>query len=367
VYGRGIAMESNTQNTVWDLEPHTAAKHKILERYLQAWMPILSKWHSGLNYIDGFAGPGIYSKGEEGSPLVALRTAVEHEAQLAGVRFLFVECRADRAATLKKVLREHFPSLPKDFECEVICGEFADVMNKILDDLETKGKTLAPTFVFIDPFGMKGFPMNLVARILKCPKCEALVTFMEGFITRFTDELRAPIYDDLFGTSEWRKVNEMESPEERKNFLLGLYQNQLKKIPCFVRSFEMKDTRGRTIYYLVYATKHEKGMEVMKEAMWGIDPTGAYKFSDRTNPGQTFILDFTNEVWWTKAAAQDIYNRFRGKTASTEAVKTFVVLETPWLFRKKPLVELEKQGKIKRVSRRMKKFTYPDGCEIAFA
>ena len=64
-----------TETTVWELEDHTAAKHEILRRYLAAWFPILSS--SGYNrrglFIDGFAGPGIYSKGELGSPIIALR------------------------------------------------------------------------------------------------------------------------------------------------------------------------------------------------------------------------------------------------------------------------------------------------------
>ncbi len=361
-------MKSNTNNTIWDLAPHTAAKHKILERYLQAWMPILSRWHSDLNYIDGFAGPGIYSKGEEGSPLIALRTAVGHETQLASVSFTFVECREDRAMTLKKVLGERYPKLPKNFKCEVICGEFADVMNGVFDSMK-KGQTLAPSFVFIDPFGLKGFPMSLVARILNCPRCEVLVTFMEGFIVRFSGKLFADIHNELFGTPKWREVNKKRTTEERKNFLLELYQNQLKRVPrCYARSFEMKDEKGRTIYYLVYATKHEKGMEVMKEAMWKVDPTGMYRFSDRTNPRQHFLLDYMDEAWWGEAASRDVNTQFKGRTVPLETLRKFVILETPWLFRKRPILErLEKRGKIINVRPRQRKFTYPDGCEITFA
>jgi hypothetical protein len=30
------------RTTHWELQPHTKAKHEILERYLEAWLPILS-------------------------------------------------------------------------------------------------------------------------------------------------------------------------------------------------------------------------------------------------------------------------------------------------------------------------------------
>ena len=45
-------------STIWDLEPHSRAKHEILKRYMQAWVLILGQSSfSELVYIDGFAGP----------------------------------------------------------------------------------------------------------------------------------------------------------------------------------------------------------------------------------------------------------------------------------------------------------------------
>jgi len=86
---------SKALGTVWDLEPHTAKKHEILRRYFEAWLPIMVKWNSRVLFIDGFAGPGEYSKGEDGSPVIVLKAARDHthkfESELV---CLFVE--ADR-------------------------------------------------------------------------------------------------------------------------------------------------------------------------------------------------------------------------------------------------------------------------------
>ena len=65
--------------TVWNLEPHTAKKHKILRRYFEAWLPILATTQGRLLYIDGFAGPGEYQNGAPGSPLVILNAARDHK------------------------------------------------------------------------------------------------------------------------------------------------------------------------------------------------------------------------------------------------------------------------------------------------
>ena len=66
---------SPPSDTLWSIEPHTAAKHKILCKYLDAWLPILQSFNGRIIYLDGFAGPGRYIGGEPGSPLVALECA----------------------------------------------------------------------------------------------------------------------------------------------------------------------------------------------------------------------------------------------------------------------------------------------------
>ena len=43
-------------DTLWIPDAHTLAKHAILRRYLQAWLPIMSRWNRRGVVIDGFAG-----------------------------------------------------------------------------------------------------------------------------------------------------------------------------------------------------------------------------------------------------------------------------------------------------------------------
>ena len=67
---RRVAVAATTK-TVWPLEPHTRAKHEILRRYLEAWSAILSLGgFKTIAYVDGFAGPGLYDNGEDGSPSI---------------------------------------------------------------------------------------------------------------------------------------------------------------------------------------------------------------------------------------------------------------------------------------------------------
>ena len=58
------------KTTRWPLEPHTKAKHLILRLYLDAWLPIMATYNGRIVFLDGFAGPGRYTGGEDGSLLV---------------------------------------------------------------------------------------------------------------------------------------------------------------------------------------------------------------------------------------------------------------------------------------------------------
>ncbi|MFL5287250.1 MAG: three-Cys-motif partner protein TcmP, partial [Rhodopila sp.] len=107
-------MSDHLTEASWNLAPHTAAKLEILGAYLRAWFPILSRGRNfdRIIYIDGFAGPGRYKRGEDGSPIIALKAAL---SALNGqidmpYEFHFVERKRRAAAALSaniEHLRQH--------------------------------------------------------------------------------------------------------------------------------------------------------------------------------------------------------------------------------------------------------------------
>ena len=358
---------------MWSIEPHTRAKHEVLRHYLKAWFPILSRWSERIIYLDGFAGPGIYAEGDYGSPVIALQTAAEHKLRqrFKEIVFLFIEKEADRASKLKEVLKKCFPTLPENMRYHVIGAEFAPTLEKVLQHLEESGAELAPTFAFLDPFGFSGFPMRLIGRMMSYDKCEVLTTFMVGFVRRFTDELREPVLNELYATEEWQNVHGIADPEQRLRFLLNLYERQLKDAggAKYVRSFGMIGVHNQPIYYMVYGTKHPAGLKVMKEAMWKVDRRGSYTFSDLTDVNQTYIIDYQDATHWVPQVAQMVYNKFRGQTVNEAEIRQFVIVDTPFIYRKAILRHLETEyhpPKIRNVTGRRKKLSYPEECLITF-
>ncbi|MBI4383196.1 MAG: three-Cys-motif partner protein TcmP [Nitrospinae bacterium] len=318
------------KSTLWELDPHTKAKHEILRRYLKAWFPILNSWNGRIIYIDGFSGPGRYKGGELGSPLIALDVAINHRKVRKGeLVFWFIDEDQDRILHLKKELQAL--TIPPHFKVQAESGIFHERLACVLDELEAKGSNLAPTFAFIDPFGFSGIPFALVERFLKQNRCEVFINLMADAINRFLEHPRDNIVRNIveaFGTNEAIRIAE-ESGSNRVESLRTLYQSQLRKVAKFVRYFEMRDRNNRVQYYLFFATNNEKGHLKMKEAMWAVDPNGEFRFSDATDPSQRVLF---TELVDTTSLAKKLREKFRGQgIRSIEVVCKYVEDETAFL------------------------------------
>ena len=367
-------MPQKKMSTIWPIESHTKAKHQILEEYLKAWFPIIGRWAGRIVYLDGFAGPGKYKDGEDGSPVIAIKTAIEHTMlkPTTQITFGFIEKNKKRAEILKQTLSEKFEKIPENMTYQVEDSEFKNSISATLDDLEAKGAKLAPTFAFLDPFGYSDFPMELIKRLLSYEKCEILITFMSGFVNRFLDPSHEDAVTKLYGTREFLEAKSIEKTDNRIDFLLKLYKEKLKENAGikYVRTFEMIGGDNQTIYHLIFGTKHWKGLEVIKKAMLKVDSRGMYSFSDRIGFNQTFFVNIKDGKDWMPDAANRIFKEFHKRTVTVEEIQKFVITDTPYLFKKEILkvLETEKIPKILSVTKRKTKaLSYPDGCTIQFA
>lgn len=137
---------------LWKKEEQTEGKHLVLEYYLDGWFQILGSSHNRILYIDGFAGPGEYSDGEPGSPLIALECIRKHKTQhrLRHVEIicLFMESDIKHANHLKMILKEQ--KVNPNVGVHVHVGKFDNHMTEILDYLEEQKQSLAPSFVMSD-------------------------------------------------------------------------------------------------------------------------------------------------------------------------------------------------------------------------
>jgi three-Cys-motif partner protein len=278
------------ETTIWKRDPHTEAKHHVLGRYYDAWYPIMLNHWPQLTVFEGYAGPGEYLNGEEGSPIIALgRLLGRPEVNPAEkpVRYIFVEARDDRLEHLRSVVAASFPNLPSHVTIDFVPGSCEAVWDTALANAEAWGQ---PIFANLDPFG-PGVPYTLVQRLGRNPGSEVLVTFASDWLRRFASLEDVDDGDRQFGSREWRKVTALDSAAEKELFLLSAYRETLKRAGFGLSApFKLSDEGGRS-FFLIFGTGHRRGLEVMKEAMWRTDPVGGIRFRDPSDPDQG-ILDF---------------------------------------------------------------------------
>ena len=265
---------------------------------------------------------------EFGSPVIALRAAIDQPRKIdAKINFIFVEGRLDRAEMLESVINNII--IPSNFSVDIYKGQtFENSFQKIKRTHIMSNGRLVPTFAFIDPFGWSGVPFECVRQILGYSNCEILATFMYEEINRFISlPEQEENFDKVFGTVEWRNGLNLYDPVLRKNFFHNLYLRQLRESAGakYVRSFEMRNEQDVTDYYLFYATNNLRGLSKMKEAMWKIDESGEFIFSDATDPSQMILFEKKPPFAVLK---RKIVDRFRGLTVSVEEIEHFVLADT---------------------------------------
>lgn len=319
----------------WDMQPHTAAKHQVLRSYVDGWIPVMGYQalkmrdrigqYPRLMVVDGFAGPGRYNGGEPGSPLIMLDALISHSAfpQLTGVKFhyLFIEQDRRRVDALRAELDQL--EIPPNIQLYLEHGHFEETFGSLVEEITGRDGTLIPTFAFIDPFGYSDVSMNLTGRFLNFPRSEALFFLPLSYLQRFVGrDGQETALTALFDSNEWREAIPLDGAD-RSAFLLNLFEERLhgQGEVNHVTNFQLRTLDGMD-YRLVFATGHQKGLDLMKRAMWRVDPVSGVSYVARTDTGQEVLFSPTADTgpllaelrrafgtqWFTSAEAEAVTN-----------------------------------------------------------
>ena len=222
---------------------------------------------------------------------------------------------------------------------------------------------MAPALVMMDPFGIKGIPIDVIERILGNEKCEVYVTFMWEAINRHID---APEFEGhltkLFGTDGWKDAIPLEG-RERKLVLHDLYRRQLKAAGARqVVHFHL--LKGKLLKYSIFfGTGHRLGSDRMKEAIWKADPSGDYRFRG----GERAQMSFLEPDYGPLQEA--LRERFEeAGWVSIEDIKKFVRSDATIYYEgqlRRALIPMEREQRIE-VKSRKKSLSYPSGCLVNF-
>ncbi len=364
------------QNFFDNKAEHSSAKHQILTQYLYQWFPKLASYDKQLVFIDGFAGTGTYDNGEDGSPIVALRALIDHNAfpTWKDIRFdfIFVEAEQDNFQRMKVEVEKFLSEKgsPKNVKVSYLNDKFANILDNSKIENIIHSKT--PLFAFIDPFGFSATPMDVLCEITRMPKSEILLNLSMNSINRFfTAGNVAERLDELFNLStqeRLEKLGEILTDRKRPEKIREIYIEQLKREVRmqYVWSFEMRGLNNHIEYYLIFGTRSLHGLKAAKAAMWKVDPSGNFRFADRL-AGQLVL--FSGDNLDVGPLARELTKTFSGREVTIEEIENFTLEMTPYLdthLRRKVLAPMEKAQKIE-VTHRTGKSAFPRGTKIKFS
>jgi three-Cys-motif partner protein len=281
----------------WPRLPHTGAKHDIYKRYFLRWFPILlagQNAYASATYAEGFAGPGVYTGGEPGSPIIAMQALTEKVSDAPIVRFIFIDDDPRCISSLRVQFKEFFPERPRSqatTQLNFIEGTCIDRLEQSLNDALAWGQ---PILAVLDSWGNAPISFNLLQRIARNPSSEVIVTLGPQQFMRFVSTLGQEADEVFGGDATWREVEQMSSGPAKRQHLLTSYRRTLQTAGFkYLLDFELIDTRGSSLY-LVFATNHPRGVEKMKDSLWEVDPVYGVGFRDPRDEQQETLFELSD-------------------------------------------------------------------------
>jgi len=237
----------------------TYLKHFFLERYLERVAYNIGSFATEFVYVDGFSGPWRSEDQtfEDTSFKIAMATlrrvreGLKKIGRTPTIRCVFVEKDQKAFGLLQQAIAG-----VDDIQVTALNAEFEKA---IPDVLKAIGKAFS--LVFIDPAGWTGFGLNQIAPILT-HRGEVLVNFMFDHINRFLDVENPDVsFDDLLGGPGWESA--VAAGARREDAIVEFYRQRMRAIGKFdyvTWTRIHKPTVDRAYFYLVYGTRHPKGL-----------------------------------------------------------------------------------------------------------
>jgi three-Cys-motif partner protein len=278
--------------------PFQHVKHDLIRCYLNGWYPKLS-WTGRVLYVDTHAGRGKYETGDPGSPLVALRTFLEHSFRdnmlhSSEFNFLFIERDPTNLAALRQEI-SGLGTLPSRINVETSQDDAFAKLSGILDELRRDNARMAPAFLFVDPYGFK-IPARLLAELMKAGRVELFINVMWRELDMLIQQRPAPgtgpsnTLDEIFGSDAWRNEIVSADVDERLYQATQLLARGIGA-KWWTSAVQMVTGGQATRYVLLHLSNSSHGRDLMKECAWKSFPSGQFRVRKSGNPDQQVLFE----------------------------------------------------------------------------
>lgn len=294
-------------SSLYEDREQTEVKHKILERYLSAFAPIVGSWAVDIAYIDCLAGPwkSVGENLEDTSFSRAIKVLRDAKASLSSrgkhpsMRCLLIDNNPQSFAELQQ-----FASSTSDIQITAKRWDFSQHVSDIVRYVEEQHESFP--FFFIDPTGWELVAIEHIKPILRVRPGEVLINLMTSWIKRFLSD-PAKGFERLLGPDVGR-LRQLQGDEQEEE-LVRCYSDRIRSAGNFEYVCTlpvMKGSQDTFHFWMVYATRDAKGVEVFKKMEEFVIP-----FMHKTRAEAQRRRDFDNTQQFSLLGPEETYFEHR--------------------------------------------------------
>lgn len=245
-------------------------KAEIVADYFGAWANIMATRPNvdQIIYLDLFAGPGFYQDGSKSTPILVLEKVIENPR----VSSKLVAILNDKDKRSVERLRQAVEGLSGianlKYQPRYLDDEVGEELTRYLE-----ARTLAPTLLFVDPWGFKGVSQRLIGSVLRHWGCDCIFFFNYNSLNRWISvpEL-GHLVDEIFGEEQAKSLREQVSAlgtQQREHHVMAALVESLREVKGkYILKFRFRSAgKYRTSHYLVFVSKEVLGYNIMKDIM----------------------------------------------------------------------------------------------------
>lgn len=297
-----------------EFDESTSYKLKLFEGFLDNWLKVFTNdnyyKNNPLFIMDLFAGQGMDSKGNYGSPLIIIELVqnlcqrIKNENLKVIIllnekeknNFEKLKTNIEKSIELCTNKTEHCKYCSLDnlpFKIFIENKEFSNIFSESIYNLLKNTKF--PAFIFLDQFGVKEIPEEVFFKLTELTKTDIMFFISSNIIKRFSDQ------PEIYKLLKISKEEFEKHPNYHLHRIVCNHYRQIlkdKNINYYIAPFSLK--KGKNYYGLIFGSNNLKGLEKFLDSAWKNDPyTGEASYDIDKDPirnNQLNLFDSNNST-----------------------------------------------------------------------
>ena len=280
--------------------PHSLAKHRILRRYVERYIEIVTatsfQEQLSITFVDGYCGGGRYQVGREivtGSPLILLEAVAAMEARLNAARpkgfrinaeFIFVDRDANHTAFLRSEIERSPFKDQLDKSIQIWTADFNERVDDVIKIAQARSPRAGRAIFLLDQYGWSRVAFRSIRSILgQLNKAEVFLTFSVDALIDYLSERSldlkafAEIDVDAGLVRELVSIKQAEQAGYRAAIQNGLYKHvQAATEAPFYSPFFIKSPEAHRSYWFIHLSKHREARNEIGMIHWQENNTSVH-------------------------------------------------------------------------------------------